>query len=83
MTHLKTLLTGPANRALAGMGYSGVIYDTAWKTLERRLGQLHLLIGSQLTKFQNHPQIRLYDIASFVIFVNTVGNFVNVLQQIV
>ena len=83
MTHLKTLLTGPANRALAGMGYSGVMYNTACKTLERRLGQPHLIIGSQLTKFQNHPQIRPYDMASFVIFVNTVGNFVNVLQQIV
>ena len=29
MTHLKTLLTGPAKRALTGMGYSRVIYDTA------------------------------------------------------
>ena len=25
---LKTLLTGPAKRVLAGMGYSGIMYDT-------------------------------------------------------
>ena len=56
MTHLKTLLSGPAKIALAGMVYSGFMYDTAWKTLERKFGQPHLIIGSQLTKIQNHPQ---------------------------
>ena len=81
MTHLKTLLTGPAKRALAGRGYSGVRYNTAWKTLERKFGQPHLIMGSQLTKIQNHPQLRPYDSSSFVIFVDTVENFVNVLQQ--
>ena len=81
MAHLKTLLTGPAKRALAGMGYSGIMYDTAWKTLERKFGQPHLIIGSQLTKIQNHPQLGPYDSSSFVIFVDTVGNFLNVLQQ--
>ena len=80
MTHLKALLSRPAKRALAGMGYSGVMYDTAWKTLERKFGQPHLIIGSQLTKTQNHPQLRPYDSANFVIFVDAVGNFVNVLQ---
>ena len=81
MTHLKILLTGPAKWALTGIGYSGVMYDTAWKTLESKFGQPHLITGSQLTKTENHPQIRPYNIASFVIFVDTVGNFVNVLQQ--
>ena len=58
------------------------MYDTDWKTLERKFGQPHLIIGSQLTKIQNHPQLRPYDNASFVIFVDTVGNFVKVLKQI-
>ena len=81
MTHLKTLLTGPAKRALAGVGYSGVMYNTAWKRLERKFGQPHLIIVSQLTKIQNHPQLLPYNSANFVIFVDTVGNFVNDLQQ--
>ena len=81
MTHLKTLLTRPAKIALAGMGYSGVVHETAGKTLEQKFGQPHLIIGSQLTKNQNHPQLRPYDSSNFVIFVDTVGNFVNVLQQ--
>ena len=51
MKHLKTLLTGPAKIALAGMGSSGVMYNTAWKTLERKFGQPHLIIGSQ-SKFK-------------------------------
>ena len=63
------------------MGYSGVMYDTAWKKLERKFGQPHLIIESQLTKIQNHPHLRPSDSSSFVIFVDTVGNFVNVLQQ--
>ena len=58
MTHLKTQLIGPVKRALAGMGNSGVMYDTAWKTLKLKSGQPHLIIGSKLTKIQNHPQLR-------------------------
>ena len=81
MTHFKTLLTGPAIRALAGMGYSGVMYGTASKKFERQFGQPHLIIGSQLIKIQNHPQLRPCYNAIFVIFDDTVGNFVNVPQQ--
>ena len=84
MTQLKTLLSGPAKTAQAGMGYSGVTYDTAWKTLERKFGQPHLIIGSQLIKIhkiQNYLQLRPYDSASFIIFVDTVGNFLYVLQH--
>ena len=81
MTHSKTLLTGPAKRALAAMGYSGVMYDTALKTLERKFGQPHLIIGSKLAEIQNHPQLRPYDNSSFANFVHTVGNFVYVLHH--
>ena len=45
----ETLLTEPAKRARAGMGYSGVMYNTAWKTLERKFGQPPLIMRSQLT----------------------------------
>ena len=38
MSHLKTLLTGKAKRAVNGMVYSGAMYDEAWKTLERKFG---------------------------------------------
>ena len=55
MTHLKTLLTGPAKRAFMGMGYSGVMHDTAWQTLQRKFGQPHLIVSTQLSKIQNHP----------------------------
>ena len=57
------------------------MYDTDWNTLEHQLDQLHLIKGLQLTKIQNHTQLRPFDSASFVIFVDTLGNFVIVLQQ--
>ena len=58
------------------------MYHKARKTLERKFGQPHLIIGSQLTKIQNHLQLRPYVSASFNILFDTVGKSVNVLQQI-
>ena len=71
LTHLKRMLTGPARRALVGMGYSGVMFDTAWKILGRKFGRPHLKIGRQFTKIDNHLQLRPYDRAS-VFFAETV-----------
>ena len=35
MSHLKTLVKGKAKAAIAGLGYSGALYHTAWDTLVR------------------------------------------------
>ena len=37
--HLKTLVKGKAKAAIAGFGYSGALYHTAWDTLVRNFGQ--------------------------------------------
>ena len=81
MTHLKTLLTGPAKIALAGTGFLGVMYDTAWKTFVRKFSQPHLILGLQLTQIQNYPQLVPYDSGSFVILVEKVVTFVDVLRR--
>ena len=81
MSHLNTLLTGKAKRAVNGMGYSGAMYDEAWKTLERKFGQPHHIVSSQLAKIQSFSQVRFNDLGALVEFADTVSSFVNILQQ--
>ena len=81
MSHLKTLLTGKAKRAVNGMGFSGAMYDEAWKTLERKFGQPHHIVSSQLAKIQSFSQVRFNDLGALVEFADTVSSFVNILQQ--
>ena len=38
MNHLKTLVTGKAKAAIAGLGYAGQMYTIAWDTLTRLFG---------------------------------------------
>ena len=39
LSHLKTLVKGKAKAAIAGLGYSGALYHTAWDTLVRNFGR--------------------------------------------
>ena len=81
MSHLKTLLTGKAKRAVNGLGYSGAMYDEAWNTLQRKFGQPHHIVSSQLAKIQNFSQVRFNDLSALVELADTVSTFVNILQQ--
>ena len=81
MSHLKSLLTGKVKRAVSGMGYSGTMYEEAWKTLQRKFGQPHHIVSSQLAKIQNFTQVRYNDLSALVEFADTVSTFVNLLQQ--
>ncbi len=58
MNHLKTLVSGKAKHAIQGMGFSGAMYARAWTTLQRKFGQPHLIVSSQLTKLEKHPQAK-------------------------
>ena len=44
MNHLKTLVGGKAKAAIAGVGYSGQMYDWAWSTLERQFGRPQIIV---------------------------------------
>ena len=81
MSHLKTLLIGKAKRALNGIGYTGAMYDEAWRILKRKFGQTHQIVSSQLAKIQNFNQIRFNDLSALVEFADTVSSFVNILLQ--
>ena len=39
MNHLKTLVTWKAKEVIAGLGYTGDMYDIAWKTLVAHFGR--------------------------------------------
>ena len=81
MSDVKTLLIGKAKRAVNGMGYTGAMYDHAWNTLQRKIGQPHHLVSTQLVKIKNFSQIRFNDLALLVEFNDTVSSFLNILQQ--
>ena len=44
LTYLETLVTGKAKVAIAEFAYCGAMYKDAFKTLERKFGQLHALV---------------------------------------
>ena len=63
------------------MGYSGTMYDQAWNTLQKKFGQPHHIVSSQLAKIQNFPQVRFSNLSSLIEFADTVSTFVIILQQ--
>ena len=79
MSHMKTLLTGKVKRAVNGLGYSGAMYVEAWDTLQRKFGQPHHIVSSQLAKIQNFSQVRFNDLSALFEFADTVSTFVNIL----
>ena len=48
LSHLKTLLKGKAKAAIAGLGYSGALYHTAWDTLARDFGRPQAVVNAQM-----------------------------------
>ena len=61
---------------------AGAMYDHAWNTLQRKFGQPHHIVSSQLAKIQNFSQIRFNDLALIALeFADTASSFVNILQQ--
>ena len=52
MSHLKTLLTGKEQSAVFEMGQSGLFYGVSWSILEKKFGQPHVIIDTQLEGIQ-------------------------------
>ena len=48
MNHLKTLVTGKAKEVIAGLGYTGDMYDIAWNTLVAPFGRPQVVVNAQL-----------------------------------
>ena len=81
MSHLKTLLTGKANFAISGIGYSGKFYSAAWSIPEKKFGRSHVIIDPKLESLRKTYQVKPHDSASLIQFSVIVSNFVNVLKE--
>ena len=46
MNHLKTLVTGKAKEVIAGLGYTGDMYDIAWNTLVAHFGRPQVVVNA-------------------------------------
>ena len=81
MNHPKTLVTGKAKEVLAGLGYTGEIYDVVWNTLVAHFGRPHVVVNAQLRQIYTFPSVKSYDSVSLVKYSRIVANCVQVLTQ--
>ena len=82
MSHLKLYVKGKAKDTIHGMGYEGHMYKLAWSALQRKFGQPHTIVGSQLAKVQKTPVIRIHDHQGIVDYATTIAQFVNILSSL-
>ena len=61
INHLKTLVTGKAREVIAGLGYTGDMYDVAWNTLVAHFGRPQVVVNAQLRRIYTFPPVKAYD----------------------
>ena len=81
MNHLKTMVTGKAKEAIAGLGYTAEMYNVAWNVLVRNFGKSQMVVNAQLKRIYSFPPMKPYDEAAFIKFARIVSSCVNVLTQ--
>ena len=82
MNHLKTMVTGKAKEAIAGLGYTAEMYNVAWNVLVRNFGKPQMVVNAQLNRIYSFPPMKPYDGAALIKFARIVSSCVNVLTQI-
>ena len=81
MNHLKTMVTGKAKEAIAGLGYTAEMYNVAWNVLVRNFGKPQMVVNAQLKRIYSFPPMKPYDGAALIKFARIVSSCVNVLTQ--
>ena len=81
MNHLKTMVTGKAKEAIAGLGYTAEMYNVAWNVLVRNFGKPQIVVNAQLKRIYSFPPMKPYDGAALIKFARIVSSCVNVLTQ--
>ena len=81
MNCLTTFVGDKAKEAIAGMGYSGQMYDSAWSTVEPQFGQAEIVVKSQLKQNHSLPYIKPQDSPTFIEYFHLVTSCVNVLTM--
>ena len=70
MNHLKTMVTGKAKEAIAGLGYTAEMYNVAWNVLVRNFGKPQMVVNAQLKRIYSFPSMKLYDGAALIKFAS-------------
>ena len=81
MNHLKTMVTGKAKEAIAGLGYTAKRYNVAWNVLVRNFGKPQMVVNAQLKRIYSFPPMKPYDGTALIKFARIVSSCVNVLTQ--
>ena len=81
MSHLKTLVKGKANAAIAGLGYSGALYHTAWDTLVHNFDRPQTVVYAQMKLVHTYPFIKSHDSAAIIKYSHLTTTCVSVLNQ--
>ena len=81
MNLLKTLVTGKAKEVIAGLGYTGDMYDIAWNTLVAHFGRPQVVVNAQLRQKYTFPPVKAYDSVALVKNSRIVSSCVQVLTQ--
>ena len=61
MNHLKTLVTRKAKEVIAGLRYTGDMYDIAWNTLVAHFGRPQVVVNEQMGRIYTFPPVKAYD----------------------
>ena len=83
MNHLKTLVTGKAKEVIAGLGYTGDMYDVAWNNLVAHFGRPQIEVNAQLRRIYTFPPVKGYDSVALVKYSRIVSSCVQVLTQMI
>ena len=81
MNHLKTMVTGKAKEAIAGLGYTAEMCNVAWNVLVRNFGKPQMVVNAQLKGIYSLPLMKPYDGAALIKFARIVSSCFNVLTQ--
>ncbi len=82
LKYLKTLVTGKAKTAIAEFSYCGKMYVEALQTLERKFGQLQVVVDSHLEKLRRHPSVKMHNSESSIDFAQLVASLVGVFRSL-
>ena len=81
MSHLKTLVKGKAKAVIAGLGFSGTMYNTAWNTLVSNFGRPQTIVNAQMKQIHTSPFIKSHDSTAIIKYAQLITTCVNVLKQ--
>ena len=81
MSHLKTLVKGKAKAAIAGLGYSGIMYSAAWNAFVTNFGRTQTIVNAQMKQIHLSPFIKSHDSAAIIKYAQLITTCVNVLKQ--